>query len=298
MQTSSRSSILSLSQSNDEVSLIWILRLCAAAVSSVAFIIVFYLAAEMWPAMRSMSMAQILSREGWNPSESHYNLSPMIVGSVLSAVLAICLAGPLGILSAVYSRFYAAPLSQRLFRALIELLAGIPSVVYGFWGLTVLVPLINSWRPPGASLLAGSLILALMIFPTVALIASACMGTVPPHQLRAAHALGLSSWGMMRSLVLPHCQGGLMAALVLASGRALGETMAILMVAGNVVQFPQSVFDPVRTLTANIALEMAYAVDTHRSALFLSGFVLILLVFLMIVTVELLQKKDDDAYSS
>jgi phosphate transport system permease protein len=161
---------------------------------------------------------------------------------------------------------------------LVELLAGIPSVVYGFWGLTTLVPLINQLHPPGASLLAGILILALMILPTIALTTHAALLTVPGEYLRGAAALGMSRWGMIRGVALSTAKTGIVAGIMLAAGRAIGETMAVLMVAGNVVQHATSVFDPVRTLTANIALEMAYAMNDHRAALFVSGLTLMLLV--------------------
>lgn len=276
---------MSLSKRSDELWLTRSLGLCAAAVSALIFLIAIYVGRETWPVLKSQAWINFVMAPSWNPTEGLYNLAPMLAASVLSSVLALCLAGPLGFLSAVYSLFYATPRVGRFYRAATGLLAGIPSVVYGFWGLMVLVPLINRWQPPGASLLAGSLILALMIFPTVALIAEATMASTPPEQICAAHALGMTRLGVLRTVVLPGRGRGFLAALVLASGRALGETMAMIMVCGNVVQLPLSIFDPVRTLTANVALEMAYAVGEHRSVLFLSGLLLIALVSVMVVSV-------------
>ena len=162
----------------------------------------------------------------------------------------------------------------RLYRRLIELLAGIPSVVYGFWGLVTLVPLIARVRPPGPSLLAGILILTIMILPTITLMAHAALAGVPKHYLQGAAALGLSRWATIRGVVFPAARSGLFTGVILETGRAIGETMAILMVCGNVVRTPHSLFDPIRTLTANIALEMGFALGDHRSALFVSGLLL------------------------
>ena len=151
-------------------------------------------------------------------------------------------------------------------------------MVFGFWGLTTLVPLVNQLHPPGASLLAGILVLTLMILPTIALTTYAAFIAVPDEYIRSAAALGLSGWSMIRGVALPAARTGIVAGIVLAAGRALGETMAVLMVAGNVVQHADSLFDPIRTLAANIALEMAYAMGDHRAVLFVSGLMLMLLV--------------------
>jgi len=169
---------------------------------------------------------------------------------------------------------------------MIELLAGIPSVVYGFWGLVVLVPQIAEIQPPGPSLIAGILILTIMILPTIALMADASLANVPQQYLRAAAALGLPRWATIWNVVFPAAKSGLFTGVILETGRAIGETMAILMVCGNVVQIPSSIFDPIRTLTANIALEMAYALGDHRAALFVSGLVLMAMIVALAVSAE------------
>jgi len=161
---------------------------------------------------------------------------------------------------------------------MLNLLAGIPSVVYGLWGLTELVPLIGRWQPPGASLLAAILVLTLMILPTVALTSFSALAAVPGDILAGAAALGITRKGQIISVALPAARNGISGGVLLAMARALGETMAVLMVAGNVVQNPTGLFEPVRSLTANIALEMAYATDHHRAGLFASGLFLTLLV--------------------
>jgi phosphate transport system permease protein len=165
---------------------------------------------------------------------------------------------------------------------MIELLAGVPSVVFGFWGLVVLIPIIGRWHPPGPSLLAGILILTLMILPTIMLVAHASIALVPVAYIQNATALGFRRWSLIRYVILPTTKFGLLTGILLGTARALGETMAVLMVCGNVVQLPSHLFDPIRTLTANIALEMAYALGNHRSALFVSGVLLMGLVVLLV----------------
>ena len=176
---------------------------------------------------------------------------------------------------------------------MIELLAGIPSVVFGFWGLVVLVPIITAWHPPGPSLLAGILILTLMIIPTIMLAAHASISQVPTTFIHGATALGLSRWAIIWHIVLPIARIGLWTGTFLGLARALGETMAILMVCGNVVQHPSSIFDPIRTLTANIALEMAYALAHHRSVLFMSGLILMGLVISFVGIAETLRQRNN-----
>ncbi|HWV45301.1 MAG TPA: phosphate ABC transporter permease subunit PstC, partial [Nitrospira sp.] len=207
-------------------------------------------------------------------------------GTLFAMTGSVLIATPLGILSAVFCHYYA-PLALALpYRRMIELLAGIPSVVYGFWGLVVLVPLIAEIQPPGPSLLAGILILTIMILPTIALMADASLANVPQQYIRGAAALGLPRWATIRSVVFPAAKSGLFTGVILETGRAIGETMAILMVCGNVVQIPSSIFDPIRTLTANIALEMAYALGDHRAALFVSGLVLMTIIVALVLAAE------------
>lgn len=223
---------------------------------------------------------------GWHPTLGRYGLAPMIVATLATSLGAVLLAAPAGVLSAVFVRYYAPASLASFYRRIIELLSGIPSVVYGFWGLVTLVPLIARAHPPGASLLAGVLILALMIMPTVALTADAALAAVPAAHLRGAAALGFSRWGMIRGVALPAARAGILTGLLLAVGRALGETMAMVLVCGNVVRVPASVFDPVRTLTANIALEMAYATGDHRAALYVSGLALLGVVAGLVVAAD------------
>ena len=258
--------------------LLWLLRGVAAIAGAIVLLIVAFLVMEAVPVLRHVGVARFFTDPSWHPAEGFYNLTPMLWGTLFAMVGSVLIATPLGILSAVFCHYYAPPAIARPYRQLIELLAGIPSVVYGFWGLVVLVPLIGAIHPPGPSLLAGIVILTIMILPTIALMADAGLANVPQHYLRGAAALGLPRWATIRGVVFPAAKSGLFTGVILETGRAIGETMAILMVCGNVVQTPHSLFDPMRTLTANIALEMAYALGDHRAALFVSGLVLMAMI--------------------
>lgn len=274
--------------------LVWLLHGCAALAGAIVLFIVAFLVMESAPAFRHVGLARFITDKSWHPSaeaaQGQFNLVPMLVGTLLATTGAVLLATPLGIGSALFCHFYAPSFLAQPYRRMIELLAGIPSVVYGLWGLVVLVPLIAAWHPPGPSLLAGILILATMILPTIALVADASIGNVPRAYLRGAAALGLSRWGTIRGVVLPAARSGLVTGGILGVGRAIGETMALLMVCGNVVKTPRSLFEPIRTLTANIALEMAYALDDHRSALFVSGLLLMVMIVLLVAVAEVVSK--------
>ena len=267
-----------------DAALLLALRLLAAVSGGIVLLILAFLVLEAAPALSAIGPAHFVSDPSWHPSSGLYTMTPMLVASLAITAGAVLLAAPLGVASALFCRFYAPPKLARLYRAFIQLLAGIPSVVFGFWALVVLVPVL------APSLLAGILILALMILPTVALIADSSIAQVPPDQLRAAAALGLTRWSTIRGVILPSARSGLVTALILATARAIGETMAVLMVCGNVVKLPKQLSDPVRTLTANIALEMSYAGGLHRSALFVSGLLLLALVALLVAITETLSK--------
>jgi phosphate transport system permease protein len=257
---------------------LWPLRIASGSAAALVLLILFFLVAESSPLLGDIQPMRFITDPSWQPTESAYNLAPMLSGTLYASGGALLLATPLGIASALFVAYYAPPYIAGIYRRLVELLAGIPSVVYGFWGLTTLVPLINQLHPPGASLLAGILVLTLMILPTIALTAHVALLAVPAEYLHGAAALGMSRWGIVHGVVLPAARMGITAGIILAAGRAVGETMAVLMVTGNVVQYASSVYDPIRTLAANIALEMPYAVSDHRAALFVSGLALMLLV--------------------
>jgi phosphate transport system permease protein len=271
--------------------LVWVLRVGATLAALMMLMILMFLLFESWPVLTGLSLMRFVTDASWHPLEGAYHLMPMLLATLLASIGALMLAVPLGLASAVFIVFFAPAHLATLYKRMIELLAGIPSVVFGFWGLTTLAPLIGEWHPPGASLLAAVLVLTLMVLPMITLTAYTAFVAVPEELLRSAAALGLSRWGMIGGVALPAARKGIIAGIILAAARALGETMAVLMVAGNVVQYPESIFDPVRTLAANIVLEMAYAMDDHRAVLFVSGLLLMVLVMALSALAGLLERR-------
>lgn len=257
------------------------LSVLAGLSASLLVLVVIFLGKESWPVLSHGGWYMFLSADGWHPLEGKFGLMPMILASLAMMAGATLLAVPFGLTGAIFVRFYAPPALAGTYKAVMALLAGIPSVVFGLWGLTVLVPLIAQIQPPGSSLLAAILILALMILPTVALTSFAALDAVPRSIINGAQALGMTRKGQILFVAVPAARAGIIGGILLAMARALGETMAVLMVAGNVVQNPDSLFTSVRALTANIALEMAYATDLHRASLFASGLFLTAVVFLL-----------------
>ena len=283
---------LSKGKINRDVWLSWGLKFLGVITGGIILLIVIFLILEALPALREVGITRFFTDASWHPNQSLYNLTPMLWGTLLVTLGSVLIATPLGIFSAIFCQYYAPPTVANLYRRLIELLAGIPSVVYGFWGLVTLVPLINRFHPPGTSLLAGIAILSLMILPTIALVADASFAKVPQPYLMGAASLGLSRWGTIWGVAIPAAKSGLLTGVILEVGRAIGETMAVLMVCGNVVQTPDSIFDPIRTLTANIALEMAYALGNHRSSLFVAGLALMGMILLLVVGAEVLMSNE------
>jgi phosphate transport system permease protein len=288
-----------MSPSSKERLLLGGVRVAAAVAALIVFMIALFLVQEAAPAMKDVGVGRMAGDPSWHPdteaANGRFNMMPMVVGTIVASIGALLLAVPLGIASALFCSFYAPTRLARIYRALVELLAGIPSVAYGFWGLVVLTPLLRAWAPPGQSLLAAILILAFMILPTIALMAEAAIVAVPKSYLHGAAALGLTRASTIRGIVLPAARSGLVTATFLALGRALGETMAVLMVAGNVAKVPMSVFEPVRTLTGNIALELGYAAGDHRAVLFVSGVLLLLLTSALVLTANRMTRGNSHA---
>lgn len=272
--------------------LIWSLRGIAAIVGTIVLFIIGFLVLESMPIFRKVGVLPFLRDTSWNPMQGVYSLTPMLISTLLVVAGAVLLAALIGILSALFCHYYAPKPVANLYRRLLEIMSGIPGVVYGFWGLVVLVPLINRLHPPGTSLLAGILLLALLITPTIALIADASLAGVPQEYLQGAVALSLSRWGTIREIVLPAARSGLFTSIILGTGRAIGETIIVLMVCGNIVQIPSSVFEPIRTLPANIALEMDFALGDHRSALFVSGLLLMGVNLVLVLLAEAIAQEE------
>ncbi len=274
----------------------WLSFTTAAAAfvaGSVVLLVLIFLLQEAWPALSRIGPTRFVTDDGWYPSSDRFNFLPMLTATLLTTAGAVAIATPLGIGSAIFSQFYAPAMLSAWYRRLVQLLAGIPSVVYGLWGLVVLVPIMAQLGGTGQGLLTATTVLALMILPTVALTAEVALAAVPPEQVQGAAALGLGRWAIAKGIAIPSARRGIGAGVMLATARALGETMAVLMVAGNVVAMPTSLTGPVRTLTANIASEMAYASADHRSVLFVSGLLLMAAVGVIVLGVEWLRRRHD-----
>ncbi len=279
--TSSRPNILSHLPGrcvNSDRMLVPLLAVLASVTGLILLLVVIFLLRESWPLIGNNAWQGLFTDEAWYPLEGSFSVLPMLWATLVVALGAMVLAVPLGLASALFVNFYAPALLAKIYRMILALMAGVPSVVYGLWGLTVLVPRVAAWQPPGASLFTATLVLTLMILPTIALTSSSALHNVPPRLFHGASALGLGRLGIIVGVAIPAARNSIIGGMLLACARALGETMAVLMVAGNVVQMPDSLFDPVRVLTANIALEMAYATGDHRASLFASGLILTLFV--------------------
>jgi phosphate transport system permease protein len=250
---------------------------------SLALICIFILINALG-AVIDIGLVEFITGRRWTPTDEppFYGILPMISGSGCVTLLAIIIGGPLGIFTAVYMVFYSPDWFYKPMKFAVDLLAGIPSIVFGFFGLTVLVPVIrNTFGGNGASMLAAAIILGIMILPTVAALSEASLKAVPPECYENAVALGASKERSVFFAVLPTAKSGVLSAVILGVCRAVGETMAVVMVAGNQARMPTGVLKGVRTLTANIVLEMGYAADLHRGALFATALVLLVLVFAM-----------------
>ena len=265
---------------------LFVLSVCASLAGVISIFIFFFLAKESVPAMAGIGLSQFVMDETWFASENQYNVLPLLWGSVLVSVGAVAFATPLGILSGLFCHFYAPSAIAGFYRSMVHLLAGIPSVIFGFWGLVSLVPLVARIHPPGPSLLAGVIVLGIMILPTIMVILDDAIANLSRLYLNSTVALGVSKWGALKGLILPNLRKQVGVSILLGLARSIGETMAILMVCGNVVRFPTSVFNPIRTLTANIVLEMPFAMNVHRSALFFTGLIMMVLVAILMSTAQ------------
>ncbi len=256
----------------------------AAGVSilAVALICVFLFVNGV-PALAEIGLPDFLFGTTWRPGNDLYGILPMIVGSIYVTAGAIVVGVPAGLLCAIFLSRYASAKAAALLKPGVELLAGIPSVVYGFFGLMIIVPFIRTYLAGrGMSLLAAAVLLGIMVLPTIVTVAQSALDAVPKKYYEGALALGADHTRSVFRVVVPAALSGIMAAIVLGVGRAIGETMAVIMVAGNQAVVPGSIFEGVRTMTANIVLEMGYAVDLHRSALVATG--VVLFVFVLLIT--------------
>ncbi len=265
----------------------------AACVSiAMVLLICIFLFANGLPTIGEIGFLSFFFGRTWKPGIGLYGIFPMIVGSVYVTVGAIIVGVPIGILTAVFMAKFCDSKMYKVVKPAINLLAGIPSIVYGFFGLWVLVPMVkNLFGGSGKNVLTASVLLGIMILPTIINISETALRAVPESYYEAAVALGDTHEKSVFRVVLPAAKSGIMAGVILGIGRAIGETMALIMVAGNQKVIPGSLLDGVRTLTGNIVLEMGYATDLHREALIATAVVLFVFILLINVLFSLAKNK-------
>lgn len=267
----------------------------AAALSILAAgLICVFLFANGVPAMVEIGIPDFLLGTTWRPANDIYGIFPMIIGSIYVTAGALIFGVPAGLLTAIFLSRFASVKVAAFLKPGVELLAGIPSVVYGFFGLMIIVPFIRLNAPGnGLSLLAASILLGIMILPTVITVAKNALDAVPQSYYEGALALGATHERSVLRVLVPAAISGIMAGVVLGIGRAIGETMAVVMVAGNQPIIPASIFDGVRTMTANIVLEMGYAADLHRGALIATDVVLFVFILLISTLFNAMKKRGE-----
>lgn len=269
--------------------------LAAACTSILAVILIcVFLFLNGLPAIGKIGPAEFLAGERWMPKNGLFGIFPMILGSLYITAGAIIVGVPIGIFTAVFMAKFCNRKLYKILKPAVELLAGIPSVVYGFFGMVVMVPMIrNIFGGNGNSILTASLLLGIMILPTIIGVSESAIRAVPDHYYEGALALGASHERSVFFTVLPAAKSGILAGVVLGIGRAIGETMAVVMVAGNQARMPMELYKGVRTLTANIVLEMGYATDLHREALIATAVVLFVFILLINLSFSALKHKEE-----
>ncbi len=265
----------------------------SACISILAVVLIcVFLFANGIPAISEIGVGKFLGGTSWKPSNDIYGIFPMIIGSLYVTAGAMIIGVPIGILTAVFMARFCPKGIYKVAKPAIELLAGIPSVVYGFFGLMVIVPLIRKlFGGSGTSMLAASVVLGIMILPTIIGVSESAIRAVPESYYEGSLGLGASHERSVFFAVLPAAKSGILAGVILGLGRAVGETMAVVMVAGNQAIIPEKLTQGVRTMTANIVLEMGYATDLHREALIATAVVLFVFILLINLTFSVIKRK-------
>ena len=270
-----------------------ILFLLTAGFSILAVLMIcLFLFANGIPAIHKIGVIDFLFGQKWKPGNDLYGIFPMIVGSLYVTAGAIIFGVPVGLMTAVFLSRFCPKKLHGILKNGIDLLAGIPSVVYGFFGLMVIVPFVrNVFGGNGSSILTASLLLGMMILPTIISVSESSLNSVPSTYYEGARALGATHERAVFMVMLPAAKSGILAGVILGIGRAIGETMAVIMVAGNQARIPDSILKGVRTLTANIVIEMGYAADLHREALIATGVVLFVFILGINMTFNLVKNR-------
>lgn len=272
-----------------------VFMLCACvSILSVALICIFLFANGI-PAMTKIGFFDFIFGRKWKPSNEIFGIFPMIIGSIYITAGAIIIGVPIGILTAVFLARFCPEKLYKIIKPAIDLLAGIPSVVYGFFGLCVIVPFVrNNIGGDGNSILTASILLGFMILPTIINVSESSIRAVPEKYYQGALALGATHERSVFCTVVPAAKSGIMAGIVLGIGRAIGETMAVIMVAGNQARMPKGILEGIRTMTSNIVMEMGYATDLHREALIATGVVLFVFILIINTLFSILKNTDKE----
>ncbi len=282
VQSAARRPLLARRRLDSERVISWVLFLMALSALSGLAVITAFIFKEGIPIIAKVGLRRFIFSSHWYPLEGEFGILPMIVGSLMVTAGAMVIGMVFGLGCAILLTQYCPPRMVSIIKPAIELLAGIPSVVYGFIGVAILVPFIRDYLGgPGLSVLASSIVLGVMMLPTITSISVDALRAVPKSYIEGSIALGATEWQTTHMVVLKAARSGIVAAVILGMGRAVGETMAVIMVAGNTLELPHSILDPVRTLTSNIALEMGYAAGDHRKALFATGVVLFVIIMVL-----------------
>ncbi len=270
-----------------------IIFLLAAGFSFLAVLLIcLFLFANGIPAIQKIGIADFLFGTKWKPGNDLYGIFPMILGSFYVTAGAVIVGVPVGLMTAVFLSKFCPEWLHKILKPAIDLLAGIPSVVYGFFGLMVIVPAVrNVFGGNGSSILTASILLGMMILPTIISVSESALNAVPKSFYEGSRALGATHERSVFKTMLPAAKSGIMAGIILGIGRAIGETMAVIMVAGNQARIPDSILKGIRTLTANIVIEMGYATDLHREALIATGVVLFVFILLINLTFNLVKNR-------
>lgn len=276
----------------------YVFLLCACASILSVVLICLFLFANGVPAIGKIGIFDFLLGEKWKPGNDIYGILPFILGSIYVTAGAIVIGVPVGILTAIFMARFCPPKLYRFMKPAVDLLAGIPSVVYGFFGLVVLVPFVRDFfgrtlgfGGSGASMFTASVMLGIMILPTIISVGESSIRAVPNSYYEGALALGATHERSVFFTVVPAAKSGIMAGIILGVGRAIGETMAVIMIAGNQPRMPKGLFKGVRTLTSNIVIEMGYATDLHRDALIATAVVLFVFILLINLLFSLVKRR-------
>ena len=270
---------------------------CALASIAAVVLICLFLFANGIPAMKEIGLLNFLTGAKWKPGNDIYGILPMILGSIYITAGAVVTGVPVGLLTAIFMAFYCPKKLYGLLKPCTELLAGIPSIVYGFFGMVIIVPCIRTVAAlfgadiSGSSILAASVLLGIMILPTVIGVSEAALRAVPSAYYEGAVAMGARHERAIFTVMLPAAKSGVLAGVVLGIGRAIGETMAVIMVAGNQPRLTGNMLKGIRTMTANIVLEMGYATGLHREALIATGVVLFVFILIINLTFSVLKRR-------